>query len=347
MKTCLKEQLINNNNNTKISQPKISTIIPVYNCQNTIKAVIRSIQNQDMSEIEIILVNDYSKDNSSKIIEELSLEDPRIKIINNQKNMGTLFSRNIGILNANGKYIMNLDNDDFFMDIDVFSSVFYEIEKGNFDILGFAAIDIPNYNPLISQMSDDYFHDHEDGLIVRQPDLNYFPFSKNNKFRPNDYHVWGRLLKTDLYKKSINNLGISAIGEDRKIQFLSWEEDSSMSVVLFYYANSYKYIKKYGIFHYISRTTASNTRTYDEKFFSTLYFLDLMFDFTHNNSIGKKFVVEKAKEMRYDDYYSLNDKKNVIYCKAVIQKILDCPHITDKDKIILMDLYKDVFNKVN
>ena len=44
---------------------------------------------------------------------------------------------------------MNLDNDDFFMDIDVFNSVFYEAEKGNFDILGFSAIDIPNYNPLI------------------------------------------------------------------------------------------------------------------------------------------------------------------------------------------------------
>ena len=343
IKTCLKEQLINNNNK-KISQPKVSTIIPVYNCQNTIKAVIRSIQNQDMSEIEIILVNDYSKDNSSKIIEELSLEDPRIKIINNQKNMGTLFSRNIGILNSNGKYIMNLDNDDFFMDIDVFNSVFYEAEKGNFDILGFSAIDIPNYNPLISQMSDDYFHNHEDGLIVRQPELNYFPFSKNNKFRPNDYHVWGRLVKTDLYKKSIINLGITSIGEDRKIQFLSWEEDSSMSVVLFHYAKSYKFIKKYGIFHYISKTTASNTRTNDEKFFSTLFFLDLMYDFTHNNSIGKKYVVEKAKEMRYDEYYNLNDKKNVKYCKAIIQKILDCPHIIDKDKVNLMDLYKDLFN---
>ena len=78
-----------------------------------------------MSKIEIILV----KDNSSKIIEELSLEDPRIKIINNQKNMGTLFSRNIGILNSNGKYIMNLDNDDLFIDKDVFNTVIMKQKK--------------------------------------------------------------------------------------------------------------------------------------------------------------------------------------------------------------------------
>ena len=347
IKECLKGTLINTNYKKKYSEPKISAVIPVYNCQDMIKAAIRSIQNQDMSKIEIILVNDLSKDNSSKIIEELSLEDPRIKIINNQKNMGTLFSRNIGILNSNGKYIMNLDNDDLFIDKDVFNTVYDEAEEGNYDILGFAAMDIPNYNPLISQMSHDYFHNHKDGLFITQPELNYFPFTRKNKYRPNDYHVWGRLVKTDLYKKAINNLGITAIGKDRKTQFLSWAEDSSMSVVLFYYAESYKYIQKYGIFHYISKKTASFTRLYSEKFFSEIFFLDIMYDFTHNSSIAKKYVVEKAKEMRYDDYYNLNNEKNIIYFKAVLQKIFNCPIVTQKDKVSLMKLYKNLLNKDN
>ena len=265
IKKCLEGVLMNYNINNKYStQPKISIVIPVYNCEKTIKSTVRSIQNQDMEEIEIILVNDCSKDNSSNIIKELSEEDRRIKIINNKKNMGTLYSRNIGILNSKGKYITNLDNDDLFFDKDVFDILYNEIEKSKIDILGFGAVDSPTYNPLISQMYDDYFHSHKDGLIVYQPELTHFPFSKKNKFRPNDYHVWGRLVKTELYIKTINNFGKTAIGEDRNLCFLSWTEDSSISVALFRNADSYKFIQKYGIIHYISKKTASFTRQNEE-----------------------------------------------------------------------------------
>ena len=68
-----------------------------------------------MTDIEIILVNDFSKDNSLKIIEEIKKEDPRIKIINNYKNMGILYSRCIAVLKAKGEYILNLYQDNFFL----------------------------------------------------------------------------------------------------------------------------------------------------------------------------------------------------------------------------------------
>ena len=132
IKKCFKGELINKNSKIIVSNPKISAIIPVFNCQNTILASIRSIQNQNMADIEIILVNDNSKDNTSIIIKKLAEEDNRIKILNNEKNMATLYSRNIGILMSRGKYIMNLDNDDLFMYSDVFSKVYNEAEKGNY-----------------------------------------------------------------------------------------------------------------------------------------------------------------------------------------------------------------------
>lgn len=53
----------------------------MYNCQNTIKNTIHSIQNQNLIEIEIILINDFSKDNTLKITKNLKVEDSRIKII--------------------------------------------------------------------------------------------------------------------------------------------------------------------------------------------------------------------------------------------------------------------------
>ena len=67
-----------------------------------------------MLDIEIILVNDVSTDNTLKITEELQKEDPRIEIINNDKNMGIIYSKCIGVLHAKGKYIVPLDHDDFF-----------------------------------------------------------------------------------------------------------------------------------------------------------------------------------------------------------------------------------------
>ena len=75
MKKCFEGLLLNNNPLKYTHYCKISVVIPVYNCEKTIKPVVRSIQNQDMADIEIILVNDNSKDNSSQIIQELMEED--------------------------------------------------------------------------------------------------------------------------------------------------------------------------------------------------------------------------------------------------------------------------------
>ena len=100
---CLEEKLINNIKFTKLNKPKITVIVPIYNSEQYIKKNIRSIQNQNMKDIEIILVNDASTDNTIKIIEELKKEDYRIKLINNERNMGILYSRCIGALNSKGK----------------------------------------------------------------------------------------------------------------------------------------------------------------------------------------------------------------------------------------------------
>ena len=84
-------KLIFINDKTKFNsseKPKASAIIPVYNSQNLIHRAIKSIQNQNLLDIEIILVNDFSTDKSLSVIESIQKEDPRIKIIKNKKNMG-------------------------------------------------------------------------------------------------------------------------------------------------------------------------------------------------------------------------------------------------------------------
>ena len=92
--------------------PKISIFLPIYNKANFLFRSIGSIQNQTLKNIEIIAVNDGSTDNSLKILKKLSKKDLRIKIINNDRNHGLLYSRAMGILNSTAKYVMNLDPDD-------------------------------------------------------------------------------------------------------------------------------------------------------------------------------------------------------------------------------------------
>ena len=116
-----------------MSNPKISVIIPVYNGKDYIEECLNSIINQTLKEIEIICVNDGSKDNSLSILKEYASKDKRIKIID-KKNEGQGYARKVGLDNATGTYIMFCDQDDKFASNDSFQIAFDRIEKYNTDI---------------------------------------------------------------------------------------------------------------------------------------------------------------------------------------------------------------------
>ena len=92
--------------------PIISVIIPVYGAENYLPRCLDSLMNQSLSNIEIILINDGSPDQSPMICEEYSKRDPRFKTFH-QENKGISNSRNRGIDLANGMYLMFVDNDDW------------------------------------------------------------------------------------------------------------------------------------------------------------------------------------------------------------------------------------------
>ena len=130
---CLKnESIIFHEMNEK---PIITTIIPSYNCEKTIISAIHSVQYQNFSNFEIIIVDDFSQDKSKEIIKYIKSADKRMKLIENKKNMGTLYSRCIGALLSKGEYIFCLDNDDLFFDEDVFDYVYKQSIKNHLDIM--------------------------------------------------------------------------------------------------------------------------------------------------------------------------------------------------------------------
>lgn len=90
---------------------KISIIVPIYNTAKYLPTCLNSILNQTYQNLEIILVDDGSTDNSSKIIKEYAKKDQRIKVIH-QKNAGLSSARNAGLETATGDYVTFVDSDD-------------------------------------------------------------------------------------------------------------------------------------------------------------------------------------------------------------------------------------------
>ena len=125
----------------KNMSPKISIYLPIYNKEILLLNSIKSIQKQSLKDIEIIAVNDYSTDNSYKIIYNLSKNDSRIKIINNTKNYGLLYSRAMGILHSSGKYLLNLDPDDELNNDNDLEYLYNITKKVKVDIISFAYLE--------------------------------------------------------------------------------------------------------------------------------------------------------------------------------------------------------------
>lgn len=90
---------------------KVSIVIPVYNTENYVVETVESILNQTLKEIEIIIINDGSTDNSFQLVRSLALRDQRIRFYT-QQNKGLSETRNYGIELAKGEYIYFMDSDD-------------------------------------------------------------------------------------------------------------------------------------------------------------------------------------------------------------------------------------------
>jgi glycosyltransferase involved in cell wall biosynthesis len=116
---------------------KVSIIVPVYNSEKYLEKCLYSIINQSIEEIEIICINDGSKDSSLKILQKYQSFCNKI-IIEDQTNMGQGYSRNQGIKIAQGEFIMFVDSDDFLINADVIKILYNEIKKQNAQVLLFS-----------------------------------------------------------------------------------------------------------------------------------------------------------------------------------------------------------------
>ena len=272
--------------------PLISIVISVYNGEAYLKTALISIQNQDLKNIEIIIVDDGSKDNSLILIKELMKTEPRIILLENGENRGPLYTKSKGVLNARGKYVMTLDEDDIYCQRDAFSSLYYEAEKNNLDILSFIAV---YSGTKISERKFSY--PIEKKKIIYQPEIGNIMFqfdSKGRVFRRGGSLVF-HLIKTNLYKKVI-----AQIDEKYMKKKMFFHDDYIIFFLLTRNAYSMKYVDR--IFYICLktwnikdpkvkfRTTIKMQDVKNKKCFGFLIFLEIFLEKTKNNFRDKKIA---------------------------------------------------------
>ena len=202
----------------KIKLPKVSVFLPIYNKGFYINRSINSIQKQTMKDIEIVAVNDGSTDYSLKILKQLSKNDNRIKIINNDRNHGLLYSRAMGIINSSGEYVMNLDPDDKLEGKNNLAVLYYYSKKLNLDFLRFLHKRIPK-NHL---------------------EINFCKSLDKKQLKGQDFWITNKFIKRKVIMKAYNDF-------KNKIYLYKWNyhEDNIWSKLIKKYSNSTFIYQKY------------------------------------------------------------------------------------------------------
>lgn len=147
---------------------KVSVIVPVYNVEKYIKKCLNSLVNQTLDEVEIVVVNDGSPDNSQKIIDEYTKKYKNIKSYV-KKNGGLSDARNYGIKKATGKYISFVDSDDYIRK-DMLEKMYnYAIQK-NFDVVVCDSINVySDGTEILIKSNNNYSDDDVKNYIISPP----------------------------------------------------------------------------------------------------------------------------------------------------------------------------------
>ncbi|MBR4618809.1 MAG: glycosyltransferase [Bacilli bacterium] len=229
----------------------ISIIVPIYNAEKYLNKCIDSLLNQTKKELEIILINDGSTDNSEKIIK--SYNDKRIIYYKN-KNQGIGKTRNFGIEKATGKYIMFVDSDDYLKE-DACEKLYKKAEKENLDLV------ICNFYRVVNN------ENIEENL----------PYFQNASLKENsnillDVNLapWNKLYKTTLIKN--NNI--------RFIENLKYE-DAPFVVETIDKAEKIGKIQDYLNYYVIHDNSETTIR--DEKVFDILEIIDKIYNYFKDN----------------------------------------------------------------
>lgn len=201
-------------------QALVSIVVAVYNVESYLSKCLTSLSKQKYQNLEIILVNDGSTDDSLKICNDFQQKDHRFKVIN-KKNGGLSDARNVGIQAATGQYLIFVDGDDYVSENFCLDAV-EGIEQNNADIccMGYIRVDLKGTKVKNIEQLDN-------GLVDKEVALEYIV--KNS-------YVWDKIYRTTLYKHY--QFPIGKLYEDSYTQYKVFDEAKKIAfspVANYYY----------------------------------------------------------------------------------------------------------------
>ena len=329
-KLCLEEKLIDSKEIKYDNKPIISIILPTYNKNNLLLKSIRSIQNQSFKNIEIIIVDDGSTDNTRKYYNYLLKTDPRIRIFNHLTNMGILRSRIDGFLYSRGKYIIGFDPSDLYEDNYVLEDLYNIMERYKLDSLKFLFRKIGSYVKI--NESQIPLHLNEKPKIIYNS--SNIERSNDNLFKNNNY-IWNRIIRSNIFTKGLYLL------KDIILNFYkNLCEDEWINYIVNKASFSFAIIERIGYIYLVDGKGVTrmfiNPEGQKEKIIKE-YLEFLYFDYImlpENDS--KKNIIKKLKKYsRPGTPVQLKFLRSKYILIDLIKALIADPFISNKDKVFL------------
>lgn len=292
--------------------PKISVIIPVYNIYEYLEKCLWSVTNQTLKDIEIIIVNDGSQDNSLEIIEKFASTDSRIRVIN-KVNDGVVSARNSGLSIATGDYIHYLDGDDY-------------IELNTYELLYSRSIKDNSCMTIMEFWFEDSIEDLYKSKSYTEKEYTNITFLQD---------MWS----INSYFSICFNIHKRSIYYSHEINFekeLVMAEDVYLMSQLAYYSNKISILDQ-PLYHYVSRmTSATHCKFRTEQVDSLRLFPQLAYTFIKDKPEYKEmkeylYILKVQGEVAIlQGRYFTNMH---IRCKEIVNLINEHPIILEVDVI--------------
>ncbi|TDL31815.1 glycosyltransferase family 2 protein [Jeotgalibacillus sp. S-D1] len=299
----------------------VSIIVPVYNCELYITNCMESILKQTYSNIEIIIINDGSTDNTEKVIKDYLLMDERVKYLY-QKNSGPSMARNLGIEAASGKYLVFVDADDT-IEKKYVEQLYQKMIVSDADLVCCGYKDISKYG--IIEHSDFKFENTQSIHLMMKMVC-----------QGTGGVLWGKMFKKD--QVQVNNLKMN--------QDLFMNEDLIFVLEYVSLSKSFSALEEY-LYNYNRMNEKSITAnldiSYTNNFISVCILLEKILDRTNFETTEKdKIILRKIQDFVINIVnQQSNDLKNIGLVKAVrnIKQVVQIYYINSKVNEFSTQLY--------